>query len=198
VKDRDSLILDNQRLVYWTYQRMKWLPLVARMGEEDATAHGTVGLIKAADGFDPEKGWKFTTYASRAIWREIDNASRSFGVATVPRTTRVKYGESIDRATALRSFPFRMDRENTASALADEPACSIDVFAEVVEREQLARVREAVRSLPRQLRRVIDYVYFRGLSQKEAGRLLGLTGARAGQLVRKALAVLEEELKETV
>jgi RNA polymerase sporulation-specific sigma factor len=198
VKDRDSLILDNQRLVYWTYQRMRWLPLVARMGEEDAVGAGTVGLIKAAEGFDPERGWKFTTYASRAIWREIDNASRSFGVATVPRTTRVKGAEAIDMATALRSVPFRTSRGDE-DAQADEPTCPwADTAGEAAKNDVHARLRSVVRWLPEPGRSVIELVYFHGKTHREAASLLGIGRGFAYQAMRRSLVMMREELQEAV
>jgi RNA polymerase sigma factor (sigma-70 family) len=198
VNDRNRLILDNRALVYWTYRRMMNLPLVARMGEDDAIGHGTIGLIKAADGFDAERGVKFSSYASWAIWREIDNASRSFGVTSLPRTSRMKGGPALVQAEAVRSVPYRMDRESTSSALADELACSIDVFAEVVEREQLARVREVVRWLPEPGRSVIELVYFHGKKHREAGVLLGMSRQVVSLYVRRSLVMLEEELAEAV
>jgi hypothetical protein len=130
------------------YRRMRHFPLVARMGMDDAIGWGIVGLTKAADGFDPEKGWQFATYASRAIWREIDSASRSFGVATVPRTTRVKGAEAIDMATALRSVPFRTSRGDE-DAQADEPTCPwADTAGEAAKNDVHARLRAVVRYLP--------------------------------------------------
>jgi RNA polymerase sigma factor (sigma-70 family) len=197
VKDRNRLILDNRALVPWVYNRIRHFPLVARMGMDDAIGHGTIGLIKAADGFDAERGVKFSSYASWAIWREIDNASRSFGVTSLPRTSRMK-GPALVQAEAVRSVPYRMDRETTSGALADEPACSIDVFAEVVEREQLERVREVVRWLPEPGRSVIELVYFHGKKHREAGELLGMSRQVVSLYVRRSLAMLEEELAEAV
>ena len=57
---RDKLILANLRLVFsiaFRYRRgvLYW---------EDILQEGVIGLIKAADKFDPEKGFRFSTYAT--------------------------------------------------------------------------------------------------------------------------------------
>ena len=69
--DREALITDNMALV--TYMLKK----ITGSYDEDLYQSGCLGLTKAAQSFDPEKGFKFTTYASRCIMNEIFMEFRS-------------------------------------------------------------------------------------------------------------------------
>lgn len=68
--DRDKLVTDNLRLVYYLYEKLRKTPLVMQ-NKDDLIAEGTVGLIKAANKFDPTKRVRFSTYASRCINNEM-------------------------------------------------------------------------------------------------------------------------------
>jgi len=76
-KARQRLIESNMRLVIniaKTY-RNRAIPL------EDLIQEGAIGLMQAAERFDPEKGFRFSTYAThwirQAIGRAIDNKSKA-------------------------------------------------------------------------------------------------------------------------
>ncbi len=74
---KQRLIESNMRLVIniaKTY-RNRSIPL------EDLIQEGAIGLMQASDRFDPEKGFRFSTYAThwirQAIGRAIDNKSKA-------------------------------------------------------------------------------------------------------------------------
>jgi RNA polymerase primary sigma factor len=74
---RQRLIESNMRLVIniaKTY-RNRAIPL------EDLIQEGAIGLMQAAERFDPEKGFRFSTYAThwirQAIGRAIDNKAKA-------------------------------------------------------------------------------------------------------------------------
>lgn len=54
--DRDTMILDNMGIV-------RAIANSYRYDNEELMSIGTIGLIKAVDNFDPELGFKFSTYA---------------------------------------------------------------------------------------------------------------------------------------
>src|SRR5450631_1923146 len=74
---RKRLIESNMRLVIniaKTY-RNRSIPL------EDLIQEGAIGLMQAAERFDPDKGFRFSTYAThwirQAIGRAVDNKSKA-------------------------------------------------------------------------------------------------------------------------
>lgn len=64
--NRDKLIVDNQRLVYHTYEQLSKTNLVLK-NKADIISEGMIGLVKAADSFDATKGCKFSTFAASCI-----------------------------------------------------------------------------------------------------------------------------------
>ena len=60
--NRDELVLNNTKLIYMV---LKQLGLYNQRDEYYDV--GMIGLMKAANKFDPSKGTKFNTYASHII-----------------------------------------------------------------------------------------------------------------------------------
>jgi len=68
--DREKLILDNMRLVYFMYEKLQKNDITIRY-KEDLISEGMVGLCKAANAYDPDRGVRFTTYSSMCIRNEM-------------------------------------------------------------------------------------------------------------------------------
>ena len=68
IEKRNNLILNNLKLVHYQYNRkFSSLPIE----KEDIISIGILGLIKAIDNYDKEKGYTFSTYALKCIDNEI-------------------------------------------------------------------------------------------------------------------------------
>ena len=67
---RDKLILANLRLVAHIAYRHRRRGLAW----DDLLQEGVCGLMRAADRFEPERGFKFSTYATWWIWQSIGRA----------------------------------------------------------------------------------------------------------------------------
>ena len=79
---RDIMAADHLPLV----RRLCWRFRATGEPMDDLVQVGSVGLLKAIDKFDPEKGVNFTTYAVPVIVGEIKNHLRDHGWAVkIPR-----------------------------------------------------------------------------------------------------------------
>lgn len=72
---RQTMLLHNIRLAAWVmlpeYERR---PLARRMSRMDLMSEALMGVMTAIDQFDPERGCKFSTKASKVVWKAIDRA----------------------------------------------------------------------------------------------------------------------------
>lgn len=69
---RDTLIRHNLRLVAHICKKY----YAGNSAQDDMISIGTIGLIKAVDTFDPAKGKRFASYASRCIENAILTPTR--------------------------------------------------------------------------------------------------------------------------
>ena len=73
--DREQFIEDNLGLVHACANRFRG----RGVEYEDLFQAGCLGLVKAANGFDPSRGFAFSTYAVPAILGEIKRIFRDGG-----------------------------------------------------------------------------------------------------------------------
>lgn len=92
-RERESLIEEHVDLVRYIVGRVT-VTLPESVDREDLVSAGIIGLIKAVDRFDPERGVKFETYASTVIRGEVMESLRARDWA--PRSLR-RQGREIAR-----------------------------------------------------------------------------------------------------
>jgi RNA polymerase sigma factor FliA len=85
--EREALILEYAHLVRYVVGRIM-VELPNHVDRDDLVSHGTIGLIKAVDRFDPRRGAKFETYAIAVIRGAVLEALRQED--WVPRSVREK------------------------------------------------------------------------------------------------------------
>jgi RNA polymerase sigma factor FliA len=87
---KDKLLLEYASLVKYVAQRVA-VNLPASVDRNDLTSAGIFGLVKAVETFEPERGFKFETYAGHKIRGAILDELRALD--WVPRSVRQKSRE---------------------------------------------------------------------------------------------------------
>lgn len=124
---RDQLIVSHLNLVRFLASKFK------NRGEplDDLVQVGTIGLIKAIDRFDPERGLEFTTYATPTILGEIKRHFRDKGWSVrVPRRLQelsAKVNQATDELTK------ELQRSPSTEEVAAKLGVSVDEVLEAME-----------------------------------------------------------------
>src|SRR3954468_7034618 len=106
---------------------------VAHPGEapEDLTQVAMLGLVKAIQGFDPERGLRFSTYATPTILGELKRHFRDRGWAVrLPRRVHDLY---LTVQHAIDDLAQELGRSPTLQEIADRVCASVDNVVEAIE-----------------------------------------------------------------
>lgn len=169
---RASLIEHNLRLVVFIARKFENTGL----GIEDLISIGTIGLIKAVDTFDPAKGKKFASYASRCIENELRmelRRSRKTGA-------QLSLQEPLEPGGQL--------------TLADTLPDDADMEADCERRADAARLRGMVDALPERERTLLRLRYgFDGApaTQQQTAEKMRISRSYVSRLEKRALKLLQ-------
>ncbi|MFT4286661.1 RNA polymerase sigma factor SigF [Nocardioides sp.] len=124
---REGLVVLHQPLAEHCARRFR------NRGEpfEDLLQVGTIGLLKAIDRFDAERGVEFSTYATPTIIGEIKRHFRDKGWAIrVPRRLQEL---RLQISSASAELTQVLGRSPTAGELAEAIGCSVEEIVEGLE-----------------------------------------------------------------
>jgi len=111
----------------------------ANRGEapEDLTQVAMLGLVKAIQGFDPERGLRFSTYATPTILGELKRHFRDRGWAVrLPRRVHDLY---LNVQHAIDDLSQELHRSPTLEEIAERVCCDVDDVFEAIEAGGLRR-----------------------------------------------------------
>ena len=124
---RDQLVMNHLNLVRFLASKFK------NRGEpvEDLVQVGTIGLIKAIDRFDPERGLEFTTYATPTIMGEIKRHFRDKGWSVrVPRRLQ-ELSSKVNQATD--ELTNQLQHTPSVEEIAEHLGTSVEEVLEAME-----------------------------------------------------------------
>ena len=216
LKRREELIENNLGLVHACANRFR------NRGVEydDLYQAGCVGLIKAADGYDDSLGYSFSTYAFPVIMGEIKRIFRDGGTVKIGRAMKDK----IRNAKQIKDdFTLKNGYEPKVSQMAELMGVDVAEAAEILtasmpiisltsEDENESRqldirvespdesiseklaLEQTVSSLCEEDKKLIEFRYFKGLTQSKTAQLLGISQVQVSRKEKKILLEMRKRL----
>ncbi len=188
---------------------------------DDLYQLGCLGFLKAVRGFDAEYGTQFSTYAVPKIAGEIRRYLRDNGLIKVGRNLRE---QSIAIYTARERLRAQMGREPVLSELSEATGLTPEEIAVAelaaappdslqqenadglplestlaspsTEGDLLERIalRAAIDALPEREKETILLRFYKGLTQQQCARILGVSQVQVSRLEKRAIEKLRQEM----
>jgi RNA polymerase sigma factor for flagellar operon FliA len=220
----DSLTTNPNRLIeaYRSYSHaisaevLKKLP--SSVDRDDVIGAAELGLVEAAQKFDPSRGVLFKTFAYYRIRGAIYDALRKNGWLKgdarlrfeaganeyLKDHTEAGAGETVPPSTAYAELQHLTSAVVTSFMLSlDGLKCEIadpnTVSAEdaLLRRDAQRQLKDALSQLPESNRRLIEEYYFREATLEEIGRRMGLSKSWVCRLHAKSLDMLRALMSQT-
>lgn len=216
--DRDACeqaVIENNGLI-WSVVRRYYGRGVE---PDDLYQLGCLGFLKAVQGFDFDYGTCFSTYAVPKIAGEIRRFLRDDGALKVGRSIREQAQTLYSARERLRHTLGRepaLSELSEATGLTPEEIAQTDLATDAPESlqqetadgltlegvlgteapeeslvERIA-LREAIDKLPEKERMTVLLRYFKGLTQEQTARILGVSQVQVSRLERRGLQRLRE------
>lgn len=214
---RDEKIQNNLGLVHSCAMRFKGRGIEY----DDLYSAGCVGLIKAVDRFDEERGLCFSTYAVPVILGEIKRLFRDGGTVKVSRRLKEL---SMHAAKASAQFSSKEGRQPTVKELAEILGVESDLLTEAItagmqpmsltfddetgggqmdipidppeeKLTELISLQQILDALEENDRSLITLRFFKRKTQTETGKLLNMTQVQVSRREKKILCTIREKLQ---
>lgn len=163
------------------------LPRMVERG--DLVAAGNLGLLQAADSFDPALGVPFRAWARTKITAAIIDHLRAED--RLGRYGREKLARLLGEAPGWAQEPLSLDAEEAPQAADPAPGPE----AEFLQRSRATALAAAISRLPGRERQVVERFYRDGESWEQAAEALGICQGTLHELLQQALARLRQLLE---
>ena len=191
--------------------------LVPSVEVEDLVGEGSIGLIRAVDGFDPSYGVPLEHYARRLVLGKMLNGVRRMDPVSERARRSVRDMQRERYAIAAKSgsvptiaqmcarhpsleaavrqvheaVPYSLDRPLPEGV---DPPVDYSADPAIVAGERWDRrvVREMVAALPARQQSIVMHHYFAGESLRAIGRRMAISSQRASQLHLTAIEKLRK------
>lgn len=210
----EALVTENAGLI-WSVAR-RFLGRGTEM--DDLYQLGCLGFLKAVEGFDPEYGTQFSTYAVPKIAGEIRRFLRDDGAVKVSRsikeqaaaikTARASLISALGREPTVTELsrqtgftPEEIATAETATAATEsiqrqtgeEGFALEDILTDTESEEKMVEriaLMQAIEHLPEREGMVIRLRYFHALTQERVAKVLSVSQVQVSRIEKKALTHL--------
>ncbi len=215
--NRDEFIENNLGLVHSCAIRFKGKGIEY----DDLYSAGCVGLVKAVDNFEVERGLCFSTYAVPVILGEIRRLFRDGGTVKVSRGLK-ELSMKINRV--IKDFQDKNGYEPTVNQLAeimqleptqiaeainassqplsltydnDDGEKQIDIPIQPPEEKltEIMALRQIIGELDMSDREIITLRFFKNKTQSETGKLLNMSQVQISRKEKKILEIMRTKLE---
>jgi len=212
----EALVEENAGLIWSVARRF-----LGRGAEpDDLYQLGSLGFLKAIEGFDLQYGTQFSTYAVPKIAGEIRRFLRDDGAVKVSRSikeqaatiksTRSRLTAALGREPTIQEIsrqtgfsPEEIALAETATAAMEsiqretgEEGFSLEnVLTDTESEERMVEkiaLRQAIDALPQREKTVIQLRYFHCLTQQRVAKVMSISQVQVSRIEKKALALLRE------
>ena len=180
-KAREELIEHNLRLVAHIIKKY----YASCENQDDLISIGTIGLIKAVDTYNPEKGARLATYAARCIENEILMFFR---------------GQKKTSQDVSIQDPIEVDGEGNPLTLMDILATEDTVADDLDLRIKTEKLHALLREMPEGREKtvlILRYGLYGSLphTQRMTAKKLGISRSYVSRIEKKALTQLRKEFR---
>ncbi len=181
-KAREKLILHNLRLVAHIIKKY----YSTFKDQDDLISIGTIGLIKAIDSFNAEKGARFATYAGKCIQNEILMYFRS--QKKLANETSMNDSIDVDKDGNPLTYMDILSEDDNVLETVDR-SIKVSVMMRAIENALDKRERE-----------IIEKRYgIKGggeLPQREVAKQLGISRSYVSRIEKTALEKIESYMRQ--
>ena len=173
---------------------------------DDLVQVAALGLVKAIDRFDPERGFAFTSFATPTILGELRRHLRD--TAWALRVPRELQERALVVSRTAGEMTSTLGRPPTAAELSDTTGMSVEdvvearaagtarhavsIFRPLNEGEDAMTSERLLASLPHREREILRLRYQEELTQWQIGERVGCSQMHVSRLIRQSLDRLRD------